>query len=86
MATLRTGMNFTLTCDLGDVDLLGEVPGGTYETVRNSLVTINLGRFSVPLVSLETLIWLKRAAGRPRDFEHIAELEVLLEERRRHGH
>ena len=30
---------------------------------------------------LETLIRLKRAAGRPRDLERIAELESLLEER-----
>jgi hypothetical protein len=32
-------------------------------------------------VDLETLIHLKRAAGRPKDFEAIAELEALLEER-----
>jgi hypothetical protein len=31
-------------------------------------------------VDLQTLIHLKRAAGRPKDFEAIAELEVLLEE------
>jgi hypothetical protein len=32
---------------------------------------------------LETLIRLKRAAGRPKDFEMVAELEALAEERRR---
>jgi hypothetical protein len=31
-------------------------------------------------VDLETLIRLKRAAGRPKDFERIAELEVLWKE------
>jgi hypothetical protein len=29
------------------------------------------------------LIQVKRAAGRPKDFEAIAELEAILEERRR---
>jgi hypothetical protein len=33
-------------------------------------------------VGLEKLIELKRAAGRPKDFESIAELEVLREEGR----
>ena len=32
---------------------------------------------------LATLIRLKRAAGRPKDLEPMAELEALLEERRR---
>lgn len=32
-------------------------------------------------VTLEKLIALKRAAGRPKDYHQIAELEALLEER-----
>jgi len=34
-------------------------------------------------VTLERLIQLKRAAGRPKDLEIIAELQALLEERRK---
>jgi len=34
-------------------------------------------------VTLEKLIALKRAAGRPRDFDALAELEALLAERDR---
>jgi hypothetical protein len=34
-------------------------------------------------VDLPTLLHLKRAAGRLKDLEPIAELEALLEERRR---
>jgi hypothetical protein len=34
-------------------------------------------------VSLETLIHLKRAAGRPRDLNALAELEAIAEERQR---
>ena len=36
-------------------------------------------------VNLETLIRLKRAAGRPKDLERIAELEALSQERRSQG-
>ena len=34
-------------------------------------------------LSLERLIQVKRAAGRPKDFEAIAELEAIREERNR---
>jgi hypothetical protein len=37
----------------------------------------------VQVVALERLIRLKRAAGRPKDLEAIAELELLLTERER---
>lgn len=82
VATIREGLNFTLSTDLGPVDLLGEViGGGTYEALLAE--TIELDLFGKPLrcVSLEKLIHLKRAAGRPKDLEAIAELEALLEER-----
>jgi len=32
------------------------------------------------VLDLDTLIWVKRSAGRPKDFEAIAELEALREE------
>ncbi len=35
----------------------------------------------VRVVDLQQLIMLKRAAGRPKDFEALAELEALQEER-----
>ena len=34
-------------------------------------------------VTLERLIQLKRASGRPKDFDALAELQALLEERLR---
>ena len=36
----------------------------------------------MPVRHLEMLIRLKRAAGRPKDLERIAELEALSQERR----
>jgi predicted nucleotidyltransferase len=83
-ATVRAGLNFTLTTDHGDVDLLGEVAGGgTYEQLLPH--TQEATPFGIPcrVVTLERLIQLKRAAGRPKDLLVIAELQALLEERRK---
>jgi len=77
--TLENGLNFTLTTDWGDIDLLGEVAGdGTYDKLT-SFTAIELYGYPVHVVTLNKLIHLKRAAGRPKDFEAIAELEALLE-------
>ncbi len=79
--TLRRGLNFTLTTALGALDLLAEVPGGDYERLLPRSGSLELFGFEVAVVELEALIELKRAAGRPKDLEAIAELEALLEER-----
>jgi predicted nucleotidyltransferase len=82
--TLQRGLNFTLTTTLGDIDLLGEVTGGgRYEDLVPSSETVELFGSTCRCVTLDTLIRLKRAAGRPRDLDAIAELEALKEERDR---
>jgi hypothetical protein len=82
LATLRGGLNFTLTTTIGDLDLLGEVAGGgTFEELAHFVETKTAFDLALPCVTLEKLIDLKRAAGRPRDFEPIAELEVIRQER-----
>ena len=79
--TLRQGLNFTLTTTLGDIDLLGDVPGGrTYEDLLAHSEPIALLGATCRCVTLEGLIRLKRAAGRPKDLEAIAELEALRAE------
>lgn len=81
--TLANGLNFTFTTALGDVDLLGEiVGGGGYEQLRDHAITLKAFGRDVLCLGLEKLIEVKRAAGRPKDFEAIAELEILLSERR----
>lgn len=81
-ATLHRGLNFTLTTRLGDVDLLGEITGGgTYSEVLPHTVVVAMFGRSLRCLDLAWLIRTKRAAGRPRDFEAVAELEALLEER-----
>jgi hypothetical protein len=82
--TLQAGLNFTLTTSLGDLDLLGEVTGGgTYEDLLPFTEEVTAFGITLRVVTLERLIQLKRAAGRPRDLLVIAELQALLEERGR---
>ena len=82
LATLRNGLNFTLITTLGQVDLLGEVAGdGTYDALLPHSESHDVFGVAVPCVNLEKLIALKRAAGRPKDFESIAELEAIRQER-----
>ena len=84
IATLRMGLNFTLTTTIGDIDLFGEVTGGgTYEDLLPYSEIRTATGMTCRVVTLERLIQLKRAAGRPRDLEVIAELQALLEERRK---
>lgn len=81
-AMIRAGLNFTLVTDGGDLDLLGEMAGaGTYEDVLTCADEVTFRGIVFRVVKLETLIRAKRAAGRPKDFEAIAELEAIREER-----
>ncbi len=88
VATLERGLNFTLVTDIGDIDLLGEITGGgRYQDLLQHSGTIQLFGVECRCITLEALIHVKRAAGRPKDLEAIAELEALLEERgRTEGH
>jgi hypothetical protein len=82
--TIRRGLNFTLTSGVGDVDLLGEMTGGgSYEQVEPHTEWLSVFGRRVRVLDLPALIRAKRAAGRPKDLEVIAELEALLAERER---
>jgi len=79
--TLRRGLNFTLSTRLGDLDLLGEITGGGgFEDLMPATMTLEL--FGLPCLglTLRRLIEVKRAAGRPKDLEVLAELEAIDEE------
>jgi hypothetical protein len=78
--TILHGLNFTLTTDVGDLDLLGEVVGGgNYEKLLPDTTEIDAFGVRCRYVTLDALIRLKRAAGRPKDFEALAELELIRE-------
>lgn len=81
--TLRAGLNFTLTTIAGDIDLLGElVGGGGYAALAPHSTVVTIFGHEVRLIDLHWLIRLKRAAGRPKDLEVLAELDAIEEERR----
>jgi hypothetical protein len=83
-ATVIRGLNFTLTTELGDLDLLGEiVGGGGFEALASSSIELELFGFRCLCLDLPKLVQVKRAAGRPKDLEALAELEALLEQRAR---
>ena len=80
--TVERGLNFTLTTSIGDIDLLGEIiGGGRFEDLLPHCVVVDLFGHRCRCLDLPGLIRTKRAAGRPKDLEVIAELEALLEER-----
>jgi hypothetical protein len=80
--TIQRGLNFTLTTDLGALDLFGEITGGgRYEDLLPDCIPISVFDSTCHCLGLERLIQVKRAAGRPRDLEAVAELEAILEER-----
>jgi hypothetical protein len=79
--TLSHGLNFTLETSLGWIDLLGEIPGGgRYEDLVTESVELEMFSGASKCLTLSQLIRAKRAAGRPKDLDALAELEALREE------
>ena len=79
--TLERGLNFTLETSVGDIDLLGEIiGGGSYEHLLPHSTKLELFGCQILCLGLTKLIEVKKAAGRPKDLEAIAELEALDEE------
>lgn len=80
--TIQAGLNFTLTTDLGFLDFLGEVAGGgSYQQLFPFTQEVIVAGLTCRCVTLDRLIQLKRAAGRAKDLEAIAELQAILDER-----
>ncbi len=80
--TVNAGLNFTLTTNAGPLDLLGEMAGGfTYEVVSKRSKFVMLSGMRCRVIDIDALIEAKLAAGRPKDLEVIAELEIIREER-----
>ena len=77
-STLARGLSFTLVTSLGDIDLLGEIPGGgAYQDLLAGAIELQTFQRPCLCLGLEQLIRAKRAAGRPRDLEALAELEAI---------
>jgi hypothetical protein len=73
--TLASGLNFTLATDLGDVDIMGEVPGvGGFREVEAGASLLDVAGLRVKVMDVGTLERSKRAAGRAKDLLDLAEL------------
>lgn len=78
--TLRAAEVLTLTTDRGLLDVFARMKGvGTYAAARPGATTVRLKSGDVLALSLEQLIAAKRAANRPKDRDHVVELEALRE-------
>ena len=76
--TLQAGLNFTFVTAEGDIDLLGEVAGvGDYAAALKESIPLEVFGHKLRCLALEQLLRAKRAAGRPKDLEVIAELEEI---------
>ncbi len=81
--TLRAGLNFTLSTDMGDLDVFGEIAGlGSYDRVIEFSEVLDVYGTPCHVMTLEGLIVAKKAAGRPKDLRLIPELQALLEIRK----
>ena len=82
--TIEKGLNFTLITTLGAIDLLGEiVGGGGYDQLVRETIKVQIAGVECLCLGLERLIEVKRAAGRPKDLEVVAELQQIMSETRR---
>ena len=75
--TLRHTQMLTLTTRDGDLDLLVDPPGSPgYSALRRHADVVDLDGDPARIASLEHLIEMKRAAGRPQDQLDVESLEV----------
>jgi hypothetical protein len=79
--TLQAGDSFTFTTDIGWLDILA-TPTGTagFEDLARTADIYELFGHHVLVASVDDLIRMKRAAGRPKDLLAIEELGALREE------
>jgi hypothetical protein len=79
--TLRAGDSFTFNTTLGPLDILGTPTGtGGYDDLARTAVPYELFGQRVLVTSIDDLIGMKRAAGRPKDLLAVEELGALREE------
>ena len=73
--SLEMGDHFTFITTHGDFDCLGHPAGSAgYEGLMSNAMIVDFEGARVPLASIDDLMNMKRASGRPKD---LVELEIL---------
>lgn len=74
-AALEAGDHFTFATTAGALDIFGRPAGTTgYDSMAANAVEMTFDRMSVLVASIDDLMQMKAAAGRPKD---LVELEIL---------
>jgi hypothetical protein len=82
--TLRQTQIMCLTTPTGDIDLLVNPDGApSYKSLRSRADIMELGGHSVRIASIEDMLTMKRAAGRPQDVVDVESLEAARRRMRR---
>jgi hypothetical protein len=79
--TLAAGDAFTFNTSFGALDILGTPTGtGGFAGLADGAVRYDLGDIEVLVASLDDIIAMKQAAGRPKDLIEVEVLGALREE------
>jgi hypothetical protein len=82
--TLAQAQMLTLTTPDGDIDLLADPEGSPgYATLRRNSSRIDLDGVTVRIASIDDMIAMKRAVGRPQDLVDLESLEIARRRLRR---
>lgn len=82
--TLRRTQVLTLDTPDGPLDLLAEPDGArSYDLLRANALRVAVAGVEVLVASLEDLLAMKRASGRPKDLLAVGELEAIARLERR---
>lgn len=77
MAAKGGWRNIYLDTSAGILDCLGDIKGlGDFFDCKERSLEVDLGGFSIPVLTREALITAKKAMGRPKDLLTVAQLEV----------
>lgn len=84
--TLRAGDSFTFDTSAGSLDILGTpAPTTGYDELLKNATEVELEHLRVLVCSLDDLIRMKTAAGRPKDRVELEILAAVKEEREKLG-
>ena len=76
--TLRRAMTLTLDTPDGGLDLLADPSGSPgYDALKTNAMCIDFDGFEIRIASIEHLLAMKRAAGRPQDEVDIEALTAI---------